>query len=331
MRKFILLLCSPLLCCALLLAGCSHSNAPTTTLQLSEVTHSVFYAPQYAAMALGYFEDEGIQLELTNAGGYDKAMTAVLSGQADIGLMGPETAVFVANEGKEDHPVIIGQLTKRDGSFLIGRYPQEDFKWSNLAGKTVIGGRKGGMPQMTLEYVMKQHGVIPGVDAVVETNVQFDLMAGAFLGGDADYVTLFEPSASLFEQEQGGYIVTAVGAATEDVPYTAYIVTPQWLKNNKDLAKRFLRALHKGQEYVLSQDAETIAKVLLDSFPDTELALLTKVVQRYQETDCWTEKLAMEEEAYERLLTIMEDAGELQCRPDYDALVDNRLAREICK
>ena len=323
MRKII-----PLLCCVLLLVGCSHTNAPAT-LRLSEVTHSVFYAPQYAAMALGYFEEEGIRLELTNAGGSDKAMTAVLSGQADMGLMGPETAVFVANEGKEDHPVIIGQLTKRDGSFLIGRTPQEDFQWSDLAGKTVIGGRKGGMPQMTLEYVMKQHGIVPGVDAVVETNVQFDLMAGAFLGGDADYVTLFEPSASLFEKEQGGYIVSAVGAATEDVPYTAYIVTPQWLKNNKDLAKRFLRALHRGQDYVLTQDAEAIAKTLLDSFPDTELGLLTQVVKRYQETDCWTSQLAMEKDAYERLLTIMEDAGELQGRPDYDALVDNRLAREV--
>jgi NitT/TauT family transport system substrate-binding protein len=188
--------------------------------KLSEVTHSIFYAPQYAALNLGYFEEEGLSVELINGQGADKVMTAVLSGQADIGFSGPEAAIYVYNEGKEDYAVVFAQLTKRDGSFLVAREPDPDFKWNDVKGKYIIGGRKGGVPEMTLEYVLKKNGVIPGKDVEVDTSVQFALMAGAFTGGTGDYVTLFEPVASTLEREGKGYIVASVGAESGEIPYT---------------------------------------------------------------------------------------------------------------
>jgi len=201
--------------------------------RLIEVTHSIFYAPQYVAIHEGYFEEEGIEIELINGGGADKCMTAILANQADIGFMGPEATIYVYNEGKEDYVQVFAQLTQRDGSFLVGRSEEPDFKWENLKGKVIIGGRKGGVPEMTLEYVLKKHGLTPGKDVEVLTNVQFDLMAGAFTGGTGDYVTLFEPVASLLEKEGAGYIVASVGAASGEVAYTAYMAKKAILKRIK--------------------------------------------------------------------------------------------------
>lgn len=195
--------------------GCGAKDTGMTKVRLNEVTHSVFYAPQYVALEKGFFADEGLDVELTNGGGADKVMTAVVSGQSDIGLAGPESCVYLLRSGKEDHPVVFAQLTKRDGSFVVGR-AREDFTWDSLRGKTIIGGRAGGMPEMTLEYVMKQHGVIPGEDAEVDTSVQFNMMAGAFTGGQGDYVTLFEPTATEVERSGQGYILCSVGEASGD-------------------------------------------------------------------------------------------------------------------
>ena len=199
------------LCLALLLLlpGCAGKRT-LTSVRLSEVTHSVFYAPQYVAMSQGFFREEGLDVELTNGGGADKVMTAVVSGQADMSLAGPEAAIYVMNQGKEDHPVILAQLTKRDGSFLVGRTPGP-FSWDQVRGKTIIGGRAGGVPEMTLEYVLRQNGVEPQRDAVVDTSVQFNMMAGAFTGGNGDYVTLFEPTATEVEQAGKGYILCSIG------------------------------------------------------------------------------------------------------------------------
>ena len=310
-----------------LFGGCTESGLTKVT--VNEVTHSVFYAPQYAAMELGYFEEEGIEIDLVNGGGSDKSMTALLSGDADIGLMGPETAVYVYNEGREDHAVIIGQLTKRDGSLLLGKEPDEDFSWQKLRGKTVIGGRQGGMPQMTLEYVLKQNGLEPGVDVNVRTDIQFNLMAGAFESSDSEYVTLFEPSASLAEREGVGYIVAAVGDESGDVPYTAYMVLKSKVEENAGLYERYLRAVYRGQQWVATHTPAEIASVIAPQFPDSDVELLTRVAEDYQRVGAWAETPVMPGEMFERMLDIIGEAGELSGRPEFDALVDNSIARKV--
>ena len=238
-----------LLMCLIFAASFAIACTPKTELRqvrLNEVTRSVFYAPLYVAVSRGFFEDEGMDVTIETGGGSDKSMTALLAGEADVALMGPETIVYVANEGKEDHPMIIGQLTKRDGSFLVSRENEKEFNWENLRGKTVIGGRRGGMPLMTLEYVMKQHGLTPGEDVTVIDNIQFNLMGGAFEGGTGDYVTLFEPTATTFEQAGKGYVVANVGLESGEVPYTTFMVSQSTIKDDAKFVKSFVKAIYNA-------------------------------------------------------------------------------------
>lgn len=307
-----------------MLVGCNAEK--TDKVVLNEVTHSVFYAPLYAAISLGYFEEEGLEIELVNGGGADKSMTAVLSDQAQIGLMGPEAAIYVFNEGKEDSAVVFGQLTKRDGSFLMGREPDEDFKWSDLKGKTIIGGRAGGVPEMTLEYVLRKNGLEPGVDVEVITNIQFNLMGGAFEGGTGDYVTLFEPTASLFEQEGKGYILSAVGAESGEVPYTAFMAKKSYIENNKDIIERFLRAVYKGQQWVQTATDREIAEAIVDFFPDTTVDALMLVASSYKKIDAWMDTPVMKEEAFSRLQEIIMQAGILDEPVKFEDVVDTSYA-----
>lgn len=229
-------------------------------IQLNEVTRSVFYAPQYLAIANGYFEEENIELEITTGQGADKVMTAILAGQSDIGLCGPEAAIYVYNEGKEDYVEVFAQLTKRDGSFLVSKNATDNFSWSDLIGKTVIPGRKGGVPYMTLEYVLKQNGINPQTDLTLDDSIKFDLMAGAFTGGSAEYVTLFEPTASMTQDAGKGYIVASVGEAAGEIPYTAYCAKKSYIRENEDVIEGFTRAIYKGQQWVKEHTARDIAK-----------------------------------------------------------------------
>jgi len=327
-RLFILIL-TGILFLSLSFSGCSSDGLKKV--RLAEVTHSIFYAPMYVAINEGYFKEEGIELELTNSGGADKVMTALVSGQVDIGFMGPEAAIYVYNEGREDYAVIFAQLTQTDGSFLVGRQPEPDFKWESLEGKTIIGGRKGGVPEMTLEYVLKKHGLIPGENVEVLTNVQFDLMAGAFTGGKEDYVTLFEPVASAMEQEGKGYIVASVGEAAGEVPYTAYAATKSFIEKNRDLIQRFVNAIYKGQQYVATHSPEEIAKAIKPSFPDTSEEMLATVVKRYKDIKAYAETPVMKESALNRLQDIMELAGELDKRVVFEELVNNEFAENAVK
>jgi NitT/TauT family transport system substrate-binding protein len=323
MKKFL----TCLLCLALLvtmLAGCGQKSE-LTTVRLSEVTHSVFYAPLYAALELGFFEEEGLEIELSNGGGADKVMTAVLAGQADVGLAGPESCVYVHNEGREDAPVVFGQLTKRDGSFLVGR-EDEEFSWENLRGTTILGGRKGGVPEMTLEYVLKQNGLIPGEDVTVDTSIQFNMMAGAFTGGNGDYVALFEPTATQVELEGKGYVLTSIGLESGEIPYTAFFAAESYLESHADTVQKFTNAVYRGQQWVLSHTAAEIAEAIAPQFPDTDMDVLTAVCQRHLDIDAWNDTPIMEEEALDRLQTVMETAGELDQRASYEDLVDNSFA-----
>ena len=295
--------------------------------RLSEVTHSVFYAPQYVALEQGFFADEGLNIELTNGGGADKVMTAVLTGQADIGLAGPEACIYVYNQGKDDYPVVFGQLTKRDGSFLVGR-ADVPFSWELLRGKTVIGGRAGGVPEMTLEYVMRQNGVVPGTDAAVDTTVQFNMMAGAFTGGNGDFVTLFEPTATEVAQAGKGYILASIGQESGEIPYTAYFASQAYISDHADIVQRFTNAIARAQKWIAEHDAAQTAEIIAPQFPDTSVPVLTQVVQRYKDIDAWNATPVMTRSSLERLETVMETAGVLDHADwvDFDRLVDNSYA-----
>lgn len=313
---------------ALLAALCAcGKTGEKETIRLSEVTHSVFYAPLYAAMHLGYFEEAGLSVELSNGGGADKVMTAVLAGQADVGLAGPEACVYVFAEGREDYPRVFAQLTKRDGSFLVGRN-DETFSWENLRGKTIIGGRKGGMPEMTLEYVMRKNGVIPHEDAVVDTSVQFNMMAGAFTGGNGDYVALFEPTATEVELEGRGYILTSIGLESGEIPYTAFFAAQSWIDRNPETVQAFTNAIAKAQKWCIESGAEEVAKAIASQFPDSDLEVLTAVCRRHQEIDAWNATPVMPKEAFERMEDVMETAGELPSRVPFEDVVDNRFAEK---
>lgn len=311
---------------AMVFAACGQQDK--IRISLSEVTHSVFYAPQYVAINLGFFEEQGLEVELSNGQGADKVMTAVLSGQVDIGFAGPEASIYVYNEGREDYAVVFAQLTKRDGSFLVGRTPEPDFKWENLRGKSIIGGRKGGVPEMTLEYVLKKHGLVPNQDLIVDTSIQFAAMAGAFTGGEGDYVTLFEPTATMLEKEGKGYVLASVGMESGEIPYTAYFAKKSYIEKNKDIIQRFTNAIYKGQQWVDQHTPKEIAEVIRPSFPDTDLEILEAVAQRYKEIDAWCKDPIMTEEALNRLQDVMEEAGELKNRAPHDKIVDNSFARK---
>lgn len=302
-----------------------------TLVRVNEVTRSVFYSPQYAAIALGYFEDYGIEVELTTGQGADNVMTAVLSGQADVGFAGPEAAIYVYNEGKTNYAQVFAQLTKRDGSFLVSRERTDNFSWQDLVGKVVIPGRKGGVPYMTLEYVLKQNGINPGADLTLDDSISFDLMAGSFAGGNADYVTLFEPTASLTEENGIGYIVASVGEESGEIPYTAYFALGSYISENEKVIQNFTNAIYKGQKWVKTHSAEEIAEKIVKFFPDTDVKTLATSIQKYKDIDAWNETPVLEESAFEKLQDVMEEAGELEKRADYSKVVNNKYAKEATK
>ncbi|KJS86344.1 MAG: hypothetical protein JM58_07060 [Peptococcaceae bacterium BICA1-8] len=308
------------------LVGCGEQKL--AKIRLNEVTRSVFYAPLYVAINQGFFMQEGIDLDLTTGQGADKVMTAILSGQSDIGFMGPEATVYVFNEGKEDYAVNFAQLTKRDGSFLVAREPDPTFAWEKVKGTTIIGGRKGGMPEMTLEYVLKNKGIMPTKNVEVLTNIQFALMAGAFTGGTGDYVTLFEPVAVTLEDAGQGYVVASVGQESGEIPYTVFSAQKSYLEKNKELIQNFTNAIYRGQLWTFSHSPEEIAKAIKPSFPDADEKILTAVAKRYKDIDAWAQNPLFSEEAFVRLQDVMQLAGELDKRAPYENLVTNSFAEQ---
>lgn len=298
------------------------------TVRVNEVTRSVFYAPQYVAIAKGYFKEEGLEIDLTTGQGADKVMTAVVSGQSDIGFAGPEASIYVYNEGKEDYCKVFAQLTKKDGSFLVSRTNTDNFKWTDLKGKTVIPGRKGGVPYMTLEYVLRKNGIDPKTDLVLDDSIKFDLMAGAFTGGTADYVTLFEPTATMTQNAKKGYVVASIGESAGEIPYTAYFAKKSYMEKNTDTIQKFTNAVYKGQVWVKEHSSQEIAEAIKEFFPDTEVELLANVLQSYIDIDAWNENPMLTQESFERLQTVMEQAGELQQKAPYETIVDNSYAEK---
>lgn len=297
-------------------------------IRLNEVTRSVFYAPQYVAINKGFFADEKLDIEITTGQGADKVMTAVLANQSDIGLAGPEASIYVYNEGKEDYTQVFAQLTKKDGSFLVSKTKDVDFKWADLKGKTVIPGRKGGVPYMTLEYVLRKNGIDPQNDLILDDSIKFDLMAGAFSGGTADYVTLFEPTATMTQNASKGYIVASVGEEAGEIPYTAYFAKKSYIQDNSNTIQKFTNATYKGQLWVEEHTSEEIANAIKDFFPDTDIQLLAKVIQSYKNIDAWNKDPVLKEESFNLLQTVMEQAGELKEKAPYDKIINNSYAQE---
>ena len=308
----------------------SNQNTEDTKLiKVNEVTRSVFYAPQYVAINNGYFKENGLDIELSTGQGADAVMTAVLSNQCDIGFAGPEASIYVYNEGKEDYTQVFAQMTKKDGSFLVARKDTQNFDWQDLKGKTVIPGRKGGVPYMTLEYVLRKNGIDPQKDLTLDDSIKFDLMAGAFASGDADYVTLFEPTASLTQNEQKGYIVASVGEAAGEIPYTAYFAKKSYIENNEETIQGFTNAIYQGQKWVKEHTSREIAELIESFFPDTDIELLTAAIQSYKDIDAWNDTPVLKEEAFNRLQEVMTEAGELEQNAPYDKIINNKYAEQV--
>lgn len=316
-------------CLTLLPLSACKTDTDVTEIRLNEVTHSVFYAPMYLAEALGYFKEEHIQIELTNGGGADSVMAAILSGDADIGFCGPEAALYVLVGGSTDVPTVIGQLTKRDGSFLVSRKAEPNFQWEDLKGKEILAGRKGGVPAMTFEYVLNNHRLQNGVDLTLNYDVAFNLMVSAFEAGTADYCTMFDPTAYEYEAAGKGYVVASVGEASGEVPYTCYIAKQSWLNKHKKAAEGFLRAVTKAVKYIHETPSAAVAPYLTAYFEGVSEKSLAASVERYRTIDAWRTELSMTEDSFNRLQDIIENAGELTRRATLNELVDNTYAKKV--
>lgn len=292
-----------------------------TEITLAEVTHSIFYAPQYVAIEQGYFEEVGINVELILTSGADKVTAAVLSGDADIGFCGSEGTIYVYNGGEKDYLKTFAQLTQKDGSFIVSRENKEDFSLDDLKGKTILGGRAGGMPEMILEYVLKQNGINPKKDVTIDTSIEFAAMGGAFIGGQGDFVTLFEPNALELEQEGYGYVVASLGELGGVVPYTSYSARISFIEENKELINNFTKAIQKGIDYVNNHTDEEVAKAIIDQFPDTSLEDIAKVVKRYRDIEAWPETTEFSEDSFNHLQDIMLDYGAIEEKVPYEELI----------
>ena len=317
------------------LTGCGKTPGGTasgnTPLVLNEVAHSIFYAPQYAAIELGYFEDEGIDLTLVNGAGADKVMTALISGDAQIGFMGSEASIYVYQEGSQDYAVNFAQLTQRAGNFLVGRQPEDNFNWENLKGKKVLGGRAGGMPQMVFEYILKKHGLDPKTDLSIDQSINFGLTAAAFTSNDADYTVEFEPFATTLERESSGTVVASLGTESGYVPYTAYCAKKSYIEKNPELIQKFTNAIQKGMDYVNSHSSEEIAKIIAPQFKETPVDKIATIVGRYKDQDTWKDDTIFEKESFELLENILEEAGELSERVSYENLVTTQFSEASVK
>ena len=331
MKKFALLLAFIVATCSFGLVGCKKKD--DNVIRLNEVTHSIFYAPLYVAINEGYFEEEGLKIELTNGGGSNNSMTALLSGEADVALLGPETGVYVLQGGTTNQPKIFGQLTKRDGSFLVSKTDTNNFNWNDTIGKTIIGGRKGGMPAMTLQYVIEKVAGLEigtGENQVnLRTDVEFNLTASVYDSTDAQYCTLFEPNASDLEKQNKGHIVASVGQESGEIPYTCFMANESYLEKNPEKIKAFLRAIIKGYRFLTTATVDQIADALEPSFSTSSRESIITSINSYVASDAWMSTPVMQKKSFDYMQDIMINAGELQTKVNFDDLVDNSFAQEV--
>lgn len=319
--------------------GCGKVNNKRTestnlkTIRLNEVVRSVFYAPMYVAINEGFFEEEGLAIDLSTGQGADKTMQQLLSGNVDIGFSGPEQVVYIYNQGREDYPVVFGQLTQRDGSFLVGREEEENFDWSSLKGKEIIGGRPGGIPEMALEYVLKQNGLNPENDVKMVTNVDFTATAGAFKSGIGDYVALFEPTATMLEKDGAGNIVSSIGNEAGNISYTCFYTTKSYMDENPEIIQKFTNAIYKGQQWVQQHTSEEVADSIISFFPGTDKEVIVKVIDNYKNIEAYSETPEVSEDGLNKLMDIIQgyDESLITERPDFNIIVNNSFAKQAVK
>ncbi len=304
-----------------------------TKVRLNEVVRSVFYAPMYVAINEGFFEEEGIEIDLATGQGADKTMQQVLSNNADIGFSGPEQVIYINNQGREDYPVLFAQLTQTDGTFLVAREANENFKWDDLKGTEIIGGRPGGMPEMAFEYALKLNGLDAKTDVSMVTNIDFTATSGAFKAGTGEYVVLFEPTASMLEKEGSGKIITSVGKEVGDLPYTCFFATKSYMVNNPEIIQRFTNAIYKAQKWVDTHSDEEVANSIISFFPGTDKDIIISVVNNYKEINAIATKPSIDREDLTRLMDVIEsyDSNLLPQRPSFEKIVNNTFAEEAMK
>jgi len=327
MKKKFFIVLALIVMAVLMMAGCKKKDE-LVEITLNEVAHSIFYAPMYVAFEEGYFEEEGLKVNLVNGLGADKTMTALLAGECEIGFMGAEASIYVYNQGAEDYVVNFAQLTQRAGNFLVSRDLNEDFKWENLIGKTVLGGRKGGMPQMVFEFILKNKGIDPQKDLNIIQNIDFGLTSQAFASGQGDYTIEFEPAATALELERVGKVVASLGVESGKVPYTSFSARKSYIKKHPDVIQKFTNAIQKGMDYVQTHTPEEIAKAISGQFKETDEKTLVLLVTRYYEQDTWKDNLIFEKESLDLLQDILELAGELDKRVPYEDIVTTEFAKK---
>lgn len=312
-------------------AATANGTTTESKVVLNEVAHSIFYAPMYVAIEEGYFAEEGIDVTLVTGFGADKTMTAVLSGEADIGFMGSEASIYTYNEGANDYVVNFAQLTQRAGNFLVAREEMPDFEWEDLKGKLVLGGRKGGMPEMVFEYILRQNDIAPAKDLTIDQSIDFGSTAAAFSGGQGDFTVEFEPGATALEKEGKGYVVASLGTDSGYVPYTAFSAKKSYINQNPEIIQGFTNALQKGMDYVQDHTPQEIADIIKPQFKETDLSTITTIVTRYYDQDTWKDNLIFEEESFTLLQDILEDSGELSKRAPYEDLVTTDFAEKAAE
>ena len=320
-----------------LFTGCGNTgtetggDGKTTSVTLNEVAHSIFYAPMYVAIEEGYFKEEGLDVTLVTGFGADKTMTAVLTGEAEIGFMGSESTIYTYAGGTDDYVVNFAQLTQRAGNFLVSREPIDEFSWDMLKGQDVLGGRAGGMPQMVFEYILRKNNIDPAADLRIDQSIDFGSTAAAFSGGDADFTVEFEPHATLLEQKGDGYVVASLGEDSGYVPYTAFSAKKSYIEKNGNVIQAFTNALQKGMDYVQSHSPEEIADVIAPQFAETDKQALVTIVARYYDQDTWKDNLIFEKESFDLLQNILEDSKVLSERVPYENLVNTSFAETAAK
>ncbi len=332
MKKILTLTCALMLCfvSCFCFIGCKNNESTKGKILLTEATHSVFYAPLYVAINLGYMSDEGLDVEVTNGGGSDVCMTSLLSGAANVALMGPETVVYVEASGSTNHPTVFGQLTKKDGTFLISKTQYTNFDFSkDLNGKTAIVGRRGSMLSMTFEWLVNSKNVFNGKDVTLDMETSFPMMVSVFESTDAEFCTMFEPTASEFVASGKGYYVNSIGEESGEIPYTCFMAYPNYISQNKDNIEGFLRAIKKAYNYICSNPSSEVAKALKPSFDGTSLESLATAVEKYLEIDVWSSSPAMSKDSYNRLLSVLKNSKTLTEDVDFSKVVDNSIANTI--
>lgn len=326
-RRLGLTVLAVLLLCSAVLGACG-GKSDKVKVKVGEVTRSIFYAPEYVAMGKGFFEEEGLEVELQTTFGGDKTMTALLSGAIDVALVGSETSVYVAQQGAEDPVINFAQLTQTDGTFLMARHAEGTFDWNDLKGKVFLGQRKGGMPQMAGEFTLKKHGIDPNGDLELIQNIDFANVASAFASGTGEYVQLFEPQASIFEKEGRGAVVASFGVESGLLPYTVFMTKQSYLTKNKEAVQKFTNAVYKAQKWVESESPEAIADVIMPFFKDTEREIVISSVKRYKDQGSFAADPVLDDKEWSNLLDVLDSAGELKERIEYGRIVNNEFAEE---